>query len=107
MCETGTRNVLTYFSQLESELLQKSKEPPDTGFYHGRSLGVGSPQSTTIQEYPQLFIKMFHTITMPTSISTYLPILVFVGTDTSNPPPLNFLDHDQQLLIKTHTLSLE
>jgi hypothetical protein len=99
MCETGTKTVIIYFSQLESKLLHKSKEPPNTGFYHGRSLGVGSPQST-IQEYPKFFEKLFHTIATPTSISTYLPILVFVGTDTSNPPHLNFLDHDQQLLIK-------
>jgi hypothetical protein len=60
-------------------------------------LGPPSPQSRSTHSFLK---KMFHTIATPTSISTYLPILVFVGTDTSNPPTLNFLDHDPQLLIK-------
>jgi hypothetical protein len=45
MCETGTKTVLIYFSQLESELLHESKEPPNTGYYHGT------------EEYPQFIIK--------------------------------------------------
>ncbi len=45
MCETGTKTVLICFSQLESELLHKSKEPPDTGFY--RAEWTSSHQCTS------------------------------------------------------------